>query len=129
MDSKEVEALLATVDYYLKAIKTGEEKWFDKAFYPDSVVINANEDDATKSNIPIQDFVKRIQKRHREGVATEEIPLGYTVSYVGNVGNIRLDFELIVGDQTLWGTDYFNLVKRGGSWKISQKIYYVTHSN
>jgi len=129
MDSKEVEALLATVDYYLKAIKTGEEKWFDKAFYPDSVVINANEDDATKSNIPIQDFVKRIQKRHHEGVATEEIPLGYTVSYVGNVGNIRLDFELIVGDQTLWGTDYFNLVKRGGSWKISQKIYYVTHSN
>jgi hypothetical protein len=129
MDSKEVEALLATVDYYFKAIKTGEEKWFDKAFYPDSVVINANEDDATKSNIPIQDFVKRIQKRHREGVATEEIPLGYTVSYVGNVGNIRLDFELIVGDQTLWGTDYFNLVKRGGSWKISQKIYYVTHSN
>jgi hypothetical protein len=129
MDSKEVEALLATMDYYLMAIKTAEDNWFDKAFYRDSVVINANVEDEEKANIPIQDFVNRIKQRHQEGMATEEVPLGYTVSFVGNVGNIRLDFKLIVGSQTLWGTDYFNLVKRDGRWKISQKIYYVTHSS
>jgi hypothetical protein len=56
-------------------------------------------------------FVKRIKKRHREGGRTEEIPLSYTASYVGNMGNARLDFELVIGDQMLYGTDYFNLVK------------------
>ena len=128
MSLKEEQKICNTVENYLKGIKTGDEKLFEKAFYSDSVVINGNESDPEKSTVSIVDFVKNIKKRHKEGVYTEEIPLGATVSYVGNVGNVRLDFELKIGDQTLYGTDYFNLVKRNGLWKISQKIYYVTHT-
>lgn len=128
MSLKEEQKICNTVENYLKGIKTGDEKLFEKAFYSDSVVINGNESDPEKSTVSIADFVKNVKKRHKEGVYTEEIPLGATVSYVGNVGNVRLDFELKIGDQTLYGTDYFNLVKRNGLWKISQKIYYVTHT-
>ena len=51
------------------------------------------------------------------------------MSYVGNVANVRLDFERRIGEQTLYGTDYFNMVKRNGVWRISQKIYDVTHTS
>ena len=117
-----------TIDAYLTAIKTGESTYFKRAFYSDSVVINAGEEELSKSVIPIADFVARVKARHEAGTYVEEIPHGITVSYVANVANVRLDFDLIIGDQTLVGTDYFNLVKRKGEWRISQKIYDVTHT-
>jgi len=128
MSLKEDQKIGEAIENYLKGIKTGEEKLFEKAFHSDSVVINGNENDPEKSTVSISDFVKNIKKRHEEGVHTEEIPLGASTSYIGNVGNVRLDFKLIIGDLTLYGTDYFNLVKRDDQWKISQKIYYVTHT-
>jgi len=128
MSIKEEKEIGKTIDAYLKAIRTGEMKHFERAFYPNSVVINAGEEDPEKSTTPIADFAKNVRSRHESDVRLEEIPLGKTISYVGNVANVRLDFELIIGNQTHYGTDYFNLTKRDGIWKISQKIYYVTHS-
>jgi hypothetical protein len=49
-----------------------------------------------------------------------------SVSYVGAAANVRLDFELRIGENTVWGTDYFNMVKHGSVWRITQKIYAVT---
>jgi hypothetical protein len=69
-----------------------------------------------------------VKSRHDNGTQCEEKALGISKSYLGKVANVRLDFELIIGDQTLYGTDYFNLVKRSGEWRITQKIYFVTHS-
>lgn len=128
MDIRDHDEIGVAIDSYLKAIKTGDAKHFERAFYPYSFVINAGEEDHDKSVIPIKDFMKRIQDRHESGVYVEEIPQGITISNVGKVANVRLDFELKIGDQTLYGTDYFNLVKNRGKWRISQKIYYVTHS-
>lgn len=123
----EENAIREAIEAYLEAIKTGDQGHFERAFHPDSVVINAGEEDPSQSVIPIADFSERVKARHETGIYVEEVPLGVTVSQVGRVGNVRLDFKLIIGDQTLYGTDYFNLVKRGGTWKISQKIYDVTH--
>jgi len=128
MGIKEEQEIAKAVDAYLNGIKTGEMRYFERAFYPDSVVINAGEDDPEKSTRPIDVFARGVRSRHEDGVRCEEIPLGMTVSHIGNAANVRLDFELIIGDQTLYGTDYFNMVKRNGKWKISQKIYDVTHS-
>ena len=126
---KEETRIEETIEAYLQAIKTGGEEHFKRAFYPDSVVINASEGDVTKSVIPITAFSKRVKSRHDAGTDVEEVPLGVTMSYVGNVANVRLDFELRIGEQTLYGTDYFNMVKRNGVWRISQKIYDVTHTS
>jgi len=115
------------VEAYLEAIKTGSPGSFERAFYGDSVVINAGEEDPSKAVIPIADFAARIRTRHESGTPVEEIPLGVTVSQVANVANVRLDFELRIGDTRLYGTDYFNMVRRGGVWRISQKIYDVIH--
>ena len=123
----EEKAIGEAVEAYLEAIKTGDQTYFERAFYPDSVVINAGEDDPSQSVIPIADFSERVKARHETGIYVEEVPLGITKSYVGRVGNVRLDFKLIIGDKSLYGTDYFNLVKRGGTWRISQKIYDVTY--
>ena len=127
MNVAEHEEIALAIDAYLSAVRTGEDRHFARAFYPDSVVINANDEDPGKSVIPIDVFISRVKGRHVEGVRVEEIPTGMTVSHVGKVANVRLDFELVIGDQTLYGTDYFNLVKRDGEWRISQKIYHVTH--
>ena len=124
----EQDQISQTIETYLKAIKTGDPKHFNRAFYSDAVVINAGETDIDKSVIPIADFAANVQKRHEEGVDVEEIPLGITISQVANVGNVRVDFELRIGEIKLFGTDFFNVVKRNGEWRISQKIYDVTHS-
>lgn len=58
----------------------------------------------------------------------EEIAPSLSVSYVGRVANVRLDFKLIYGAQTLYGTDFFNLVWRDGACRITQKIYDVTRA-
>jgi hypothetical protein len=125
---KEETRIGETIEAYLQAIKTGRTEHFERAFYSDSVVINAGEADVSASVMPIAAFSERVKTRHDSGVVVEEIPLGVTVSYVGNVANVRLDFELRIGDQSLYGTDYFNMVKRNEVWRISQKIYDVTHT-
>ncbi len=117
-----------TVETYLEAVKTGNSEGFDRAFYPDSVVINAGEDDPAKAVIPIHDFAAKMKASHDSGTPVEEIPLSITVNHMGNVANVRLDFELRIGDKKLYGTDYLNMVRRGGMWRISQKIYDIIHT-
>ena len=123
----ETEKIMETVNAYLAAIKSGAEKDFRKAFYWNAVVINANGDNPEESAVPIQAFMERIQARNKEGQGGEEIAHGVTVSHVGGAANVRLDFELIFPGLQVWGTDYFNMVKSGDEWRISQKIYGVTH--
>jgi hypothetical protein len=117
-----------TIEAYLKGIKTGDLECFERAFYSDSVVINASEEDPSKAVIPISDFAASVKARHDSGTPVEEIPLGITMSQVANVANVRLDFKLRIGETKLFGTDYFNMVRREGVWRISQKIYDVTHT-
>jgi len=125
MSKIEEQEIWKAIDAYLQAIKTGDPKFFKRAFYPEAVVINTGENDPEKANIPIADFANRVKTRCESGIYSEEIPLGATISYLGRVANVRLDFKLRIGDQTLYGADYLNLVKRDEQWKISQKIYYV----
>ncbi len=117
-----------TVETYLEAVKTGNSRGFDRAFYPDSVVINAGEDDPAKAVVSIHDFAAKMKASHDSGTPIEEIPLSTTVNHIANVANVRLDFELRIGDKKLYGTDYLNMVKRDGMWRISQKIYDITHT-
>ena len=124
----EQDQISQTIEAYLKAIKTGDPKHFKRAFYHDAVVINAGETDIEKSVIPIVDFAANVKKRHDDGVNVEETPLGITISQVAKVGNVRVDFKLRIGETRLFGTDFFNVVKRNGEWRISQKIYDVTHT-
>ena len=118
--------IMDAIKAYLEAIKTGNEDMFNRAFRSDSVVIFAGESDDDKLVTPIIDFAERVKQRHEAGTYVEEIPLGISISYLGKVGNVRLDFKLVIGEQILYGTDYFNLIKRENEWKISQKIYDVT---
>ena len=128
MSHMELQKIREAVDIYLLAIKTGDYKFFKRAFYPDAVVIYAGENDLEKKVTPIKVFADRIKERHESGTDSEEIPLEVTTSYVGGVANVRLDFKLKIGEKTLYGTDYLNLVKQDNQWKISQKIYDVTRT-
>ncbi len=123
----DTEKILDIVETYLRAIKTGSEEDFRKAFYWNAIVINADGKNPEKSAEPIEEFMKRIQKMKAEGTKIEEIAHGVTVSQLAGAANVRVDFELVIGDNALWGTDFFNMVKSGDEWSISQKIYAVTH--
>jgi hypothetical protein len=126
-DDSEVAAIHETVDAYLKAIKTGKTEHFERAFYPFAHIINADTEDPDQVKLTRDEFAGRIAKRHVENMLTEEVAHGVSVSYVGAAANVRVDFELRIGENTVWGTDYFNMVKHGGVWRITQKIYAVTH--
>ena len=128
MSQIELKGIREAVDAYLQAIKTGEYRFFKRAFYPDAVVIYAGERDLKKKATPIKVFADMVKERHESGTDSEEIPLGITTSYVGGVANVRLDFKLKIGEKTLYGADYLNLVKHNDRWKISQKIYDVTRT-
>ncbi len=123
----EVAAIHETVDAYLKAIKTGKTEHFERAFYPFAHIINAGTEDPDQAKLTRDEFAGRIAKGHEEDTHIEEIAHGVSVSHVGAAANVRLDFELRIGENTVWGTDYFNMVKHGGVWRITQKIYAVTH--
>jgi hypothetical protein len=75
---------------------------------------------------PIVVFAQRIRDAHAAGTTVEEIAQSLHVDSVGHVANVRLDFKLVYGEQTLYGTDFINLVRRDGAWRITQKIYDVT---
>lgn len=123
----DTKGILETVDAYLKAIKTGAEEDFRRAFYWNAVVINANGDNPEESAVSIEDFWKRVKERTDSGQGGEEIARGVSVSQIAGVANVRLDFELVVGEKRMMGTDFFNMAKSGGTWKISQKIYAITN--
>ena len=123
----DTEKILETVETYLRAIRTGSEDDFRKAFYWNAVVINADGKNPEESAEPIEEFMKKVQKRKAEGTKVEEIAHGVIVSQLAGAANVRVDFELVIGDKSLWGTDFFNMVKSEDEWRISQKIYAVTH--
>ena len=124
---EEYQAIAEVVETYLQGMRTGKEEYWRKAFYPDCLVIGANEEDPVKSITPIMDYAKFIADQHAAGTKCEEFPRGSEIRFVGNIGSVRLDWRFVLGEQTLHGTTFFNLLKRSGTWKISQKIYYVTH--
>ncbi|MBT3285324.1 hypothetical protein HN807_07850 [Candidatus Bathyarchaeota archaeon] len=123
----DTEKIFKTVETYLRAIRTGSENDFRKAFYWNAVVINADGNNPVESTESIDEFMKKVQKRKAEGTTVEEIAHGVSVNQLAGAANVRVDFELVIGDKSLWGTDFFNMVKSGEEWKISQKIYAVTH--
>ncbi len=123
----DTQGILETVEAYLKAIKTGGEEDFRRAFYWNAVVINANGDNPEESAVSIEDFWKRVKGRNDSGHGGEEIAHGVSISQLGGAANVRLDFELVMGEKRMWGTDFFNMVKTGDQWKIAQKIFAVTH--
>jgi uncharacterized protein (TIGR02246 family) len=125
---EEKKAIMSVIDEYMRAIGTGKEEHFRAVFRPDSVVINASEQDESKVVTPIADFMERVKQRHEDGTKLEETAEKVTISVANDVANARVDFRLVVGEKTMFGTDFFNLVKRGGQWRISQKIYDVARS-
>ena len=118
--------IMETIDQYLTAVKTRLKEDFDKAFHRDAVVINAGEADPEKASMPVSAFAEIVGSLVREGTYVEEKAQSINVDHEGRVANVRLDFELRIGDDLMYGTDFFNLVKRDNEWRISQKIYDVT---
>lgn len=127
MSMKEYQAIVRVVETYLQGMRTGKLEYWKRAFYPDCLVIGANEEDPVKSITPVMDYAKSIADYHAAGTKCEEFLLGSEIRFIGNIGSVRLDWRFVLGEQTLYGTTFFNLLKRRRTWKISQKIYYVTH--
>ena len=128
MNSNEEGKIQEAINAYLNAIKTGEKKYFKRAFYDNSTVINGNENDPEKSIMHIDAFSERIKTRIKNGLKSQETPQKIEIKYIGTIANARIDFILEIGDKIHYGTDFINLVKRDDIWKISQKLYYVTET-
>lgn len=117
-DEREIQEV---VDTYLKAMETGNLDLWRQSFYPDCAVINAGDGSST----PIMEYANFIKEQHEKGVHVLEIPRSRGISVVGRIANVRMEWRFELGDDVFHGTTFFNLVKYGETWKVTQKIYYI----
>lgn len=111
------------INNYLKAIKTGDLNLFRQVFHPQAVVVYPQDPSKQPVITPIESFAKSVAESVSKGVPIEEIPRNIKFDAYRNIGAVRLDFELKMGPSAFEGTDFFNLVKVEGKWRIMQKIY------
>jgi hypothetical protein len=123
MSDQTKEEVRVVIDNYLKAISTGSTEFFQKAFHREAIVLYPR--DPTKQPVasPLESFIREVAQLISEHGRVEEIPRGMEIQTYRNVGAVKLKFELKIGDSIYEGTDFFNLVRVEGAWRITQKIY------
>ena len=117
------EELKSLVDNYLKAIKTGDPTIFRQVFLPEALVIYPEDPDKRPKITPIEPFAKGIADTISKEGKIEEVPLDVKYYSHRNIASITVNFDLTIGNTLYTGTDYFNVVKSEGKWRIAQKIY------
>ena len=109
------------IDYYLRAMNTGNLDFWRRAFRPECAVINAGD----ASSTPVMEYARFIKDQHTKGMNVKETPRSRSISVVGRIANVRMEWRFDIGKDIFHGTTFFNLVKYGEAWKITQKIYYI----
>jgi hypothetical protein len=111
------------IDNYLKAVKTGDIILFRQVFHPQALIIYPDDPGKLPTMTSFESFANHIAQSISEHGKVEEVPRNVTIENYRNIGAVRLDFDLRIGDSVYEGTDFFSLVKTRGQWLITQKVY------
>jgi hypothetical protein len=111
------------IDNYLQAIKTGNVSLFRQIFHPQALVIYPGLPGESAAVTSVESFANHVAESISEHGKVEEIPRNIRFENYRNIGAVKLDFELTIGDSIYEGTDFFSLVKAQGQWLITQKVY------
>jgi len=124
MSQKDVQDISKVIEDYVKAANTRDVELLDKVFYPEAMMINSDKNGQVEFS-PVAGWREHMLKS-KEKPRGKEVPVGLSINFVGNAATARMDWNFPTGDKTYHGTNYFTLVKRGGQWKISHKIWFTT---
>lgn len=106
------------LETYLKAQATGDGDYIRKAFHPDARIVWAR--DGKLTNLSTEEFAKRFNGKPADDEAKRTRRIDqFEVVGTAAFGKIVLDYP------TVTFTDYMQLLKIDGEWKIISKSFNV----
>jgi hypothetical protein len=113
----EIDAIRAAVEHYIRGARTGQGAVMKPAFHQDANIFGYVGPDLFGG--PIQGLFDW----NDENGPAEDLELRFTsIDIVGTAASVRLDMDNWTGHRF---TDFFNLVKIDGAWKIVSKVFYL----
>lgn len=114
---KEYEAIEKTIQFYLDGARSGSGQIMKAAFHADATIFGYIGDDLFAG--PIQ---KLFDWNDANGPAATIVANITHIDLVGSVANARVESEDWTGHKF---TDFFNLLKVDGEWKIMNKVFHL----
>jgi ketosteroid isomerase-like protein len=119
------EAVRATIDRYLAAVRTGDETALRDTFDPKANISHYYVKGDAIRTISLDEFVKTIGSLHAKFDNAEEKAKEIEIHIADHIASARVAFAFVMGPNTLEGQDLFNLAFCKGEWKIVHKTYYL----
>ena len=113
----EIDAIRSVVEHYIRGARTGKGAAMKPAFHDDASVYGYVGPDLFGG--PIQG----LYDWNDENGPAKDVDVRFTsIDIVGTAASVRLDMDNWTGHRF---TDFFNLVKIDGEWKIVSKVFYL----
>jgi len=113
----EIDAITKVVQNYIEGARTGKGATMKPAFHQDATIYGYVGNELFGG--PIQGLYNWNDKN---GPAKDIQTRFSSIDVVGTCANVRLDTDNWTGHRF---TDFFNLVKFDGEWKIVSKVFYL----
>ena len=113
----EIDAIRAVVEHYVQGARTGSGAAMKPAFHDDANIYGYVGPDLFGG--PIQGL---FDWNDENGPAADLALRMTSIDVVGTAASVRLDMDNWTGHRF---TDFFNLLKIDGEWKIVSKVFYL----
>lgn len=117
MAQDEREAAKAPLNDYLQAQSTGNPELIRKAFFPDARIMAFSDEKLT--NLSVEEFAARFNGK----AAADEAMRKREITDLNVSGNAA-SAKIVLDYPNVKFTDYMNLLKINGEWKIVNKSFY-----
>lgn len=117
LNVNDFESISNTIQHYIKGAVLGSGDAMKPAFHTDATIFGYIGEDLFAG--PIQ---KLFDWNDSNGPAKDLVAKITNIDIVGSVASARVESEKWTGNKF---TDFFNLLKVNGEWKIMNKIFYL----
>lgn len=117
------QAITDVIGIYLEALRTNDGPKFAEAFHPAATITHASVADGTISTVGLPEFVEQVKGFHAQLGTVVETADKIQIDVVEPVAGVRVDFTILLGENTVQGTEFFSLAQQHGRWYITSKLY------
>src|SRR6266516_3958591 len=109
MTAADEAAVRAAIERYEDGVHTANPEAFAQAFHPDARVVRPLVPGGPLVDLPLAGYQGAAEVLYDGAVPVRETTTALTIDVSGHVAVARLDFHVIVGDETFEGTDFISL--------------------
>lgn len=117
IDIKDYDEITKAIQHYIDGAKTGKGALMKPAFHDDATIFGYVGADLFAG--PIQGLY---DWNDANGAATDIVSRIVKIEIVGTVASVRLESDNWTGHRF---TDFFNLLKVDGQWKVMNKVFHL----